>query len=64
MAYMAHETLNLLRRETPNFIPPDLWPPTNSPDLNLVDYKIWGIMQDRVYVRMITSVDELNQRMS
>jgi len=27
---------------------PDLWPP-NSPDLNPVDYKIWGVMQDRIY---------------
>jgi len=26
--------------------------------LNAVDYKIWGIMQDRVYARKITSVDE------
>jgi len=26
--------------------------------LNSVDYKIWGIMQDRVYARKITSVDE------
>jgi len=24
------------------------WPP-NSPDLNPVDYNIWGVMQDRVY---------------
>jgi len=35
-------------RETPAFISSDLWPP-NSPDLNPVDYKIWGVMQDRVY---------------
>jgi len=27
--------------------------------LNAVDYKIWGIMQGRVYARKITSVDEL-----
>ena len=33
---------------TPDFIPPSLWPP-NSPDLNPVDYAIWGIMQERVY---------------
>ena len=26
--------------------------------LNAVDYKIWGITQDRVYARKITSVDE------
>ena len=31
----------LLRRETPDFIGPDLWP-VNSPDLNPVDYRIWG----------------------
>jgi len=32
--------------------------------LNAVDYKIWGIMQDRVYARKITSVDELKQHIS
>jgi len=31
----------LLAQETPRFIGADLWPP-NSPDLNPVDYKIWG----------------------
>jgi len=62
-AHRARETVNLLRQETPDFIPPDLWPP-NSPDLNPVDYKIWGIMQDGVYGRKITNVDELKQRIS
>ena len=33
---------------TPDFIPPSLWPP-NSPNLNPVDYAIWGIIQERVY---------------
>jgi len=32
--------------------------------LNAVDYEIWGIMQDRVYARKITSVDELKKRIS
>jgi len=44
-------------------IPPDLWPP-NSADLKPVDNKIWGIIQDRVHARKITSVDELEQRIS
>ena len=30
------ETVDLLKRETPDFIPPSLWP-SNSPDLNPVD---------------------------
>jgi len=47
-AHRARETIKLLQRETPAFISPDLWPP-NSPDLNTVDNKIWGVMQDRVY---------------
>jgi len=33
-------------RETPEFIPPEMWPP-NPPDLNPVDYSIWGILQLR-----------------
>jgi len=34
--------------QTPNFIPPDVWPP-NSPDLNSVNYSVWSIMQEKVY---------------
>ena len=39
--HRARETMELLRRETPDFISPEQWPP-NSPDLNLVDYKTWA----------------------
>jgi len=35
-----------LKCDTPDFISPDLWP-LNSPDLNPVDYKIWGVIVDR-----------------
>jgi len=41
LVHRARETIKLLQWETPAFISPDLWPP-NSPDLNPVDYKIWG----------------------
>jgi len=30
--------------------------------LNAVHYKIWGIVQDRVFARKITDVDDLKQR--
>jgi len=44
-------------------IPPSLWPP-DSPDLknNPVDYKIWGLLQQRVYSWKIQKMDELRQR--
>jgi len=32
--------------------------------LNVVDYKIWRIVQERVYTHKITSVDELKQQIS
>ena len=55
--------LEVLRRKTPDFIFPDLWP-TNSPDLNPVDYQIWAVMHQRgVYQSKIHTVDELKQRL-
>ena len=47
-AHRARDTVALLRKETSDFIPPDLWPP-NSPDLNPVDYCVWSILQEKVY---------------
>ena len=41
--HRACETVELLKVVTPDFIPPNLWLP-NNPDLNPVDYKIWGIL--------------------
>jgi len=62
MTSFAFETLQLLHRETPDFISSDLWPP-NSPDLNPVDYEIWAAMQHRVYKTKIHTIDELKQRL-
>ena len=46
--------------------PPPLNPPLMilfCPDLNPVDYAVWGILQDRVYKHQrITDVEELCQR--
>src|SRR6218665_1410919 len=36
--------MEYLRRENISFIEPDMWPP-NSPDLNPVDYAVWGALQ-------------------
>jgi len=60
-ANRARETIELLTMETPEFIPPTLWPP-NSPDLNPVDYKVWSAMQEKVYKMQIKDTDELPAR--
>ena len=49
-------------KETPDFIPPTLWPP-KSPDLNPVDYSIWNVLQEKVYRFRIANVDELKTRL-
>jgi len=61
-AHRARETVELLSRKTPDFITPLLWPP-NSPDLNPVDYKIWSVLQERVYRGKIRDVEHLKVRL-
>ena len=61
-AHRAKETVELLSRETPDFITPLLWPP-NSPDLNPVDYKVWSVLQERVYRGRIRDVEHLKVRL-
>ena len=61
-AHRARATFEYLRQTTPQFISPDLWPP-NSLDLNPVDYKIWGCVQERVCQKPIHDVDQLRQRL-
>jgi len=62
LAQRARKTIKLLQWETPAFISPNLWLP-NSPDLNPVDYKIWGVMQDWVYQKKVKDVNELRERL-
>ena len=51
-----------LRHPTSDFIGPQYWPP-NSPDLNPVDYAVWGILQEQVYRCWIRDVDHLKERL-
>jgi len=60
--HRARDTVELLRCDTPQFISPDMWP-ANSPDLNTVDYCIWGMMQKHVYQVPIRDTHELGQRL-
>ena len=61
-AHRARDTVALLRRETAELIGPELWP-AKSPDLNPVDYRIWGLIQERVYQTSIRDIDDLKQRL-
>jgi len=45
----------------PDFIGADLWPP-NSPDLNLMDYKVW-VLCSRECMNVMNSVYELKLRL-
>ena len=58
-SHTARNTTTFLHQENVNFIEPDMWPP-NSPDLNPVDYAIWGVLQEKVYLRRnFTTVEQL-----
>jgi len=60
--HRARDTVELLRRETPQFISPDMWP-ANSRYLNPVDYCICGMMQKRLYQAPIRDTLEFRQRL-
>ena len=60
--HRARKTIKLLQWEMPAFISPNLWLP-NSPDLNPADYKIWGVMQDRLYQKKVKDVNELREQL-
>ena len=59
-AHRARDTIELIRHETPDFTGPDVWS-ANSPDLNPVDYMIWGLIQERIYQTAIRDTDDLKQ---
>lgn len=58
-SHTAKSTLQYLERENIAVIEPDMWPP-NSPDLNPVDYAVWGALQQLVYKnRRFSTLEEL-----
>ena len=66
MLYFALITL-LIAKNAPSLVSqahrsPDLWPP-NSPDLNPVDYRIWGLMQQRLYKTPVCDTIDLKKRL-
>ena len=63
-AHRAKETIDLLSRETPDFISPQLWlriwpSNSNSPDLNPADYHVWSVLEELVYRTRIRDINHL-----
>jgi len=46
-SHTAKNTINYLKTENVSFIEPQMLSP-NSPDLNPVDYAVWGALQQQV----------------
>ena len=61
-AHRARDTVQLLQQETPELISPDLWPP-NSQDLNPVDYRVWGLMRERIYKTAVRDTADFKRRL-
>ena len=59
-AHRSRYTVAYLRSHVPEFIEPENWPP-NSPDLNPVDYSVWGALQQMVYRHKISDMDHLKR---
>jgi hypothetical protein len=59
-AHTARDTIAYLEVHVPDFMEPDIWP-SNFPDLNPVDYCVWGILENMVYKTKIRNRDHLRQ---
>lgn len=57
-AHRAKKTQEWLERNVPEFIPYDKWP-SNSPDLNPMDYSVWSILEQRVCCKRYTLIKSL-----
>lgn len=61
-AHKAKICQNWCRNHLPDFITSDEWPPS-SPDLNPLDYSIWGILEAKVNSSRHKSIDSLKTKL-
>lgn len=62
-SHTSHSTRMFLSENCPDYIEPEMWPP-NSPELNPVDYSIWGIFEQNLYDgQQFETIEQLKERM-
>ena len=59
-AHAARSTIRFLETEIGNFLTKDLWP-SNSPDLNPLDFAVWGYMEGELRNRNVRSLVALRK---
>jgi hypothetical protein len=59
-SHRSAQTVAFLGAEGVDFIEPSMWPP-NSPDLNPVDYAIWGALEECTYKHKPRNIEELKK---
>lgn len=59
-SHRSNSTQEFLTNQTPSFVPADAWPPY-SPDLNPLDYHVWGELRERVYANRSEPFASLNE---
>lgn len=57
-SHSAASTQRFLQRNVPRYISSEEWPPY-SPDLNVLDYCVWGALKQKVYSRSFSSLEDL-----
>jgi hypothetical protein len=57
-AHTARVTQAWLQDEIPDFLTKEEWPPS-SPDLNPLDFSVWGILESRACAKAHTSLESL-----
>lgn len=59
-AHSAKSTMNFCEAHFPNTWGKDLWP-ANSPDLNPMDFSVWGILESKACATNHTTVESLKR---
>lgn len=61
-AHGAKTTIRFLETKIGSFLTKDQWP-ANSPDLNPLDFSVWGFMEEQLRNRKITNLNDLRREL-